>query len=90
MAQVERRYESEPTSKRSLTNDDFRKILMTPRRGDETPSRYAHLDPNQKFSTPEKKDSDKDRKKRDTKKKKKRMMLFLVNIEIVLLKEEMV
>jgi len=76
MTQVERRvYSSSETTERSnkskLTNEDFRKILMTPRKGDEkTPSRYAHLDPNQATPTPEKKTL-KRRKKRRYKKKKK-------------------
>jgi len=75
MTQVERRvYSSTETTERKakLTNEDFRKILLTPRKEDEkTPSRYAHLDPNQSFATPLKKDTEKDKRKRRYKKKKK-------------------
>jgi len=95
MTQVERRvYSSSETTERSnkskLTNEDFRKILMTPRKGDEkTPSRYAHLDPNQSSPTPEKKDNEKEKKSEDTR-RKKRMLDRRHLIEIELRSVEMV
>lgn len=82
-ANAESSSSSVPSTPR-LSNDDFRRLLLTPRGGSgsgdntpssaggQTPSRYAHLDPNgsQVFAKPQKSKDPEKRKKKFKQKKK--------------------